>query len=501
MNKNAEQEHQAIENMSAGSELACILLVNSAQQKQARNGPFWLLELKDATGVLEARIWAPLSQTLTAIAAGKLAAVEGRLESYRDKLQANITSFRLLSDEEQRAVDLHLYIPSSSKAPTEMLEELYMLCSETFTHEPWRRFVFSLLDDPDLRQRLLTSPAAKGVHHAWAGGLLEHTLGVCRVCMSFASIYPELDKQTLLAGALCHDLGKVWELSDSLHIDYTDMGKLIGHINLAVQYLTPFLEAAEVEPALIMHLQHLILSHHGQYEFGSPRLPQTPEALALHFADNVDAKLIQCRTLFAQQEFGSWSPYQKTLERALYKAPQTPQEIKTETNSLSVSFVNTPTQETISSTPQLPTDEMFNDAPWDWNIDGEADCEICLADGKRLENTTASSQTETLSTTYDILSDDDDWIHWDDDTPTTDTVLSSIDEEELLFAESEAAAQKTIASSMRQQISTPITNNNPSIKDQTNPAPSTTFKESVSNELKQDETPSHKVEVKQCSLL
>ena len=147
------------------------------------------------------------------------------------------------------------------------------------------------------------------------------------LCLRFCDHYPDLDRQTLLAGAICHDLGKIWEFSGGLANDYTDAGRLVGHINLCLGKLDRHLAKSGLNEELILHFQHLILSHHGLYEYGSPRLPQTAEAFALHYADNIDAKITQSRSLFGELEDGEsgWSPYQKSLERQLFLAPKTPE--------------------------------------------------------------------------------------------------------------------------------------------------------------------------------
>ena len=313
--------------VAPGDEIRALYLIGSASQLQAKNGPFWRLELKDASGDLEARIWSPLSQQFAEIPSGVIAEVEGRAESFRDKLQVNVNALRVLSPEETASVDTSVFMASSSRPPQEMLDELEALCRKEFTYKPWRKFILSVLEDEAIRVPLLNAPAAKSVHHAWVGGLLEHTLSVATLCLRFCDHYPDLDRQTLLAGAICHDLGKIWEFSGGLANDYTDAGRLVGHINLCLGKLDRHLAKSGLDEELILHFQHLILSHHGLYEYGSPRLPQTAEAFALHYADNIDAKITQSRSLFGELEDGEsgWSPYQKSLERPLFQAPKTPE--------------------------------------------------------------------------------------------------------------------------------------------------------------------------------
>ena len=320
-------ERRWVKDTASGDDIRALYLIGSASQLQAKNGPFWRLELKDASGSLEARIWSPLSQQYADIPAGSIAEVEGRAESFRDKLQVNVNALRLLSPEEAASVDTSAFMASSRRPPLEMLEELEELCRKEFTYKPWRKFITSVLEDEAVRGPLLTAPAAKSVHHAWVGGLLEHTLSVSTLCLRFCDHFPELDRQTLFAGAICHDLGKIWEFSGGLANDYTDAGRLVGHINLCLEKLDRHLAKSGLSEELILHFRHLVLSHHGQYEYGSPRLPQTAEAFALHYADNLDAKITQSRSLFDDMDEGEsgWSPYQKTLDRQLFQAPRTPE--------------------------------------------------------------------------------------------------------------------------------------------------------------------------------
>ena len=319
-------ERIPIADITPGSEICSLLLVGAASLLQARNGPFWRLELKDASGNIEARIWSPLSQQYTDIPSGSIVEVSGRTESFREHLQLNVTALRLLSPEEASAVDVSMLLPSSKRPAQEMYDELLGLCKKVLTHKPWRKFVLGVLQDETIRTRLMTAPAAKALHHSWVGGLLEHTLSVASLCMLMCDHYPMLDRQTLLAGAVCHDLGKLWELSGGLDTSYTDEGQLIGHIVLGLEKLERPLAKSGLEPELVMHFKHLILSHHGLLEYGSPKMPQTAEAFALHHADDMDAKLAQVSTLFPASDGGepAWSPYQRSLDRPIYQAPRTP---------------------------------------------------------------------------------------------------------------------------------------------------------------------------------
>jgi 3'-5' exoribonuclease len=313
-----------ISDLQLGTEFADVFILAGAQQGQARNGPYWRLEFRDAGGGIGGKIWSPQSQAYPDMITGAPVWVRGRVTSYRDRLELAIDALRPLDEEEAASLDLTLFMPASAFSPAAMLEDLLALCRRELTHKPWRRLITGLLSDADVAARLRLAPAAKTMHHAYAGGLLEHTLSVARLCMRLADQYPQLDRQVLLAGAVCHDLGKLWELSSGLVPDYTREGRLLGHIFLILEKLDAFIKKSGLEPDLAEHLRHLVLSHHGAHEFGSPRLPATAEALVLHYADDLDAKLQQVSAALTGTEENGWSAYNAPLERFLFHAAPTP---------------------------------------------------------------------------------------------------------------------------------------------------------------------------------
>lgn len=317
---------QRIADFSVGDEVSTLFLIGSAQQGQARNGPFWKLELRDASGTIDAKIWSPQCQMYPGLAPGYIVEIAGRISMYRERLEVSVDRLRVLAEEEKAELDLSLFMAASERPASELLAELAALCKANVTHGPWKKFLRLVLADPEVAERLPTSPAAKAMHHAYAGGLLEHTLGVATLCMALADLYPDLDRQTLLAGAICHDLGKIWELSQGLATEYTEPGRLVGHMQLVLDFLAPLIRKSGLEEHLALHLQHLILSHHGHHDYGSPRLPSTMEAFALHYADNLDAKLNQTRGALAHVPEGEsgWSAYITSLERNVFMALPTP---------------------------------------------------------------------------------------------------------------------------------------------------------------------------------
>jgi 3'-5' exoribonuclease len=323
----APDKGQHIRDISPGGEVRGLFLLGAASVQQARNGPFWRLELRDATGALEARIWNPLSQSYTDLVAGQFVDIEGRADIFREQIQISVSRLRALEPEECREIAVRDFLLSSRRPPRDMLEDIEDMCRKVLRHKPWRALLRAVLTDADIRPRLLLAPAATVIHHAWVGGLLEHMLGVADLCMALADRYSGLDRQILLAGALVHDLGKLRELSGGLINEYTDEGRLIGHINLGLDMLAPFIRDSGLEPELAVHLRHLVISHHGLPEYGSAREPMTAEAFALHHADNADARMVQVFGLFGAEEpeQGVWSPYQASLKRAVFHARHTPE--------------------------------------------------------------------------------------------------------------------------------------------------------------------------------
>jgi 3'-5' exoribonuclease len=317
---------QFIGELAPGGSVDGIFLLALAQMNQARNGPYWRVEFRDASGKIEGKIWNPVSQNFPDLKAGCLVSLQGRVVVYRERNEIAVDNLHCLTIDEQNNVNFADFVPSSACDGESMLKELEALCREHFTHKPWIKFSKALLRDEELMQQLRMAPAAKNMHHAYVGGLLEHTLGVCRLCVAFSSLYQYLDKQVLLAGALCHDLGKIWELSSGLMVEYTSPGRLLGHITLGLKKLEPYLCKSGLEEKLVLHLQHLVLSHHGSREFGSPTLPATAEAMALHYADNLDAKLNQVQGALEGIAPGAdlWTNYVPGLDRLLYRAQPSP---------------------------------------------------------------------------------------------------------------------------------------------------------------------------------
>jgi 3'-5' exoribonuclease len=316
-----------VSDLEPGQQVGDYFAVADARQGQARNGPFWQLRLQDRTGSISGRIWSPQSQVFTTIPRETVVFVQGQVSSFRDELQIQIERMEQVHELDP-ATDLSLFTACSAQSPEVLLAELELLCRTTLSYRPWRRLARRVLQHPEIRTRLLTAFGGKTIHHAYVGGLLEHTLSVCRLVLAVCTVHPGLDKEILLVAALLHDLGKAWELSHGLAADYTDEGRLLGHIQITLEVLEPLLrKERELDPGLVLHLKHLIVSHHGEYEFGSPRRPKTAEAFVLHLADNLDAKLNVFSSAFDDPtaEGPAWSAFQRSMDRFLCLPVRTPQ--------------------------------------------------------------------------------------------------------------------------------------------------------------------------------
>ena len=281
-----------------------LFVVRKGEVRKTRAGSvFWSVQLSDVSGVIEAKMWKPESSGLRELPREGcvLAVLKGKCDLYKDKPQINIEQARLLDEAEVKTLDLAWFRRTSSRSIEEMLRELISLCEQEFQYQPWADFVRSVFDDFNLRAAFCVCPGGISIHHAYQGGLLEHTLGVFRLCRFFADLYPGLDRETLLAGALFHDIGKIREYAADIEFSSTDEGRLFGHLTLGVGMLEPFLAQSALPSELILHLKHLILSHHGELAFGACVQPKTQEAFALHFADNLDARMAICHQAKAAQ--------------------------------------------------------------------------------------------------------------------------------------------------------------------------------------------------------
>jgi 3'-5' exoribonuclease len=269
----------------------------SVRDKKGGGGQYLALTLSDKTGSFEARMWDDFASAISNCGEGCYVKVQGQIQKYQGKYQITLTKLRLAADSE---VDTADFVPTTKFDISEMWTELRGYV-DAFTNQDLRRLVFAFLDDPAIGLAYREAPAAKVLHHAWIGGLLEHVVTLVRVCKATAPFYPEVDPDLLVTGAILHDIGKVRELSWGTTFSYTLEGQMIGHISIAQGMLREKIATLpNFSEKLRVLVEHMILSHHGKYEFGSPKLPMTPEAILLSALDDVEAKMQAMRNEFGR---------------------------------------------------------------------------------------------------------------------------------------------------------------------------------------------------------
>ncbi len=307
-----------VADLAPDTTVTSFFLVCEKELRSTREGkPFLRLELGDRSGTIEARMWENAEQTVATFDRDDIVKVQARVESYRNKTQLSLDRVRRADPGE---VDLADYFPHT----TEDVEQLYGRLREhaAALSNPWlRSLVASVIEDPAVVPRLKRAPAAKMMHHAFLGGLLEHVVSLCDLCRAVAGHYRELDADLLLTGAMLHDVGKLDELCYERSIGYTTEGQLLGHIIIELEQVTKKMDAIDGFPAELKTLvKHLLISHHGEYEFGSPKLPMFREALVLHYLDDLDSKMGAARAaLGAQGGEGLWTSYSGALNRRLLR--------------------------------------------------------------------------------------------------------------------------------------------------------------------------------------
>jgi 3'-5' exoribonuclease len=307
-----------VSNLQDGQTITTHFLVCVKEIRSTREGKAYLrLELGDATGRVEARMWNAFDAMAASFAQDDFVKVQARVENYRNKLQLAIDKIRRAEESEVDPADFFAHTK-------ENVDEMYAKLLEIVASvgNPWlRQLLDSVVQDPEIVPRLKRAPAAKVMHHAFYGGLLEHVLSLCNLCRVVLAHYPEANADLLLSGAVLHELGKIRELSYERSLGYTDEGQLLGHILIEYEQLAKKIDAIEGFPADLKTLVlHMLVSHHGKYEFGSPKLPMFREALLLHYLDDLDSKMAAIRNaLESDQGEGNWTAFNGALERRILR--------------------------------------------------------------------------------------------------------------------------------------------------------------------------------------
>ncbi len=296
-----------------------IFLVHLKDVRQKKSGdPYLSLLVGDRTGELEAKMWDNVSEVLETFHRDDFVKIKGVLQIFQNRPQLTVHKVARVHDAD---VDFADYFPASERDPMEMFAELRgIVAGIENTH--LRALLTAFLDDESFARMYRIAPAAKHVHHAYLGGLIEHVLSLCHLCRHAAAHYRYVDLDLLLTGAVLHDIGKVAELTYDRSFGYSAEGQLLGHIIIGLRLVNEKLQGlADFPPKLRTLLEHMIVSHHGELEFGSPKVPLFPEALLLHHLDNLDSKMECMRAMVANDKHveGCWTGYNASLDRSVLK--------------------------------------------------------------------------------------------------------------------------------------------------------------------------------------
>jgi 3'-5' exoribonuclease len=292
-------------------------VVVSKQIKPKKTGePYLALILGDRSGHLEAKMWDNVEEVLNAFDQDDFLKIKGLLNKYKNRFQITIHKLRKLGDAEIEYSD---YLPKTTKNIDELWQTLTDFLA-SFQNPHLKALVQAFISDPQIASAYRNAPAAKTLHHAYIGGLLDHVVSLFRSCDLICRNYPQINRDLLLTGAFLHDIGKIHELTYNRSFSYTTRGQLLGHMIIELEMLQEKLALVPGFPEELKTLvEHLIISHHGEYEFGSPKLPMFAEALMLHYLDDLDSKMEAMRAHFEREaELESpWTSYNASLGRPL----------------------------------------------------------------------------------------------------------------------------------------------------------------------------------------
>lgn len=308
-----------INTLREGDTIRSIYLCKTKRSAETRNGkPYDNLMLQDKTGTLDGKVWDPNSGGIADYDEMDFIEVFGEVVSYNNNLQLNIKQLRKPYEDEYNKAD---YMPTSEKSVDGMYEELLSYVRQVENKYLRQLLEYYFANDESFIKTFKEHSAAKSVHHSFSGGLLEHTLSIVKMCEYYVNAYPLLSKDLLYTAAIFHDIGKTKELSNFPENDYTDDGQLLGHIIIGVEMVSEGVRHIDGFPEKIAsELKHCIVSHHGELEYGSPKKPALPEAVALHYADATDAKLQTLTEIFKDKDGNEWLGYNRLFESNLRKS-------------------------------------------------------------------------------------------------------------------------------------------------------------------------------------
>lgn len=313
-----------VKDLANGDSVEEVFLVAEKQLRANKNGNLYLqIDLRDKTGTVSSRMWNADESLFNSFDVNDFLHVRGKSQLYQGTMQLILNDFQVIEPDRVEVQDFLPHTPQDTDRLLKRLREIML----GLANPHLRALAEVFLMDDDIVRKFTAAPAGVKNHHAYVGGLLEHVVNLLEVADRIAPLYPQLDRDVLIAGVFLHDLGKIDELSYQKAFTYSDEGQLVGHLVIGVEYLTR--KAAESEKLsgepfpheLLLRLKHMILSHHGSYEFGSPKLPMTLEAVALNLIDNLDAKIASFHDQIRDDRDpnSSWTQYNPSIGRKLFK--------------------------------------------------------------------------------------------------------------------------------------------------------------------------------------
>ena len=290
-------------------------LVDRKEVLFRRDGaPYLSLLLRDATGVIEARVWNNVDALLPLFQEGEVVKVEGEVKVYNGRLQLAVSSI------EASDVPVERLRPHSPFSREELIQGIEDLIAQI--EDPhYKALTQHFFTAGPLLEKILQMPGGKRVHHVWVGGLAQHLLGVARGSLEVASFYPNLNRDLIISGALLHDIGKAREMTwQGLAVEYTDEGRLLGHVALGLEMVSRALQELGIPEDKGLKILHIIVSHHGEPDMGALKRPKFPEALVIHYVDQIDAKIQGSLSFIeADSQSGNWTAFHRVFQRYLYK--------------------------------------------------------------------------------------------------------------------------------------------------------------------------------------
>ncbi len=308
-----------ISELKEGMIVDSTFLIKAKTYGTGKTGKDYLtLIVGDKSADMDAKIWDHAKDIDSMIDVNNIVQIRGRVNNYKGKLQISIDEIRWI---DKTSVEISDYLMTAARPADDMLQELKMLMT-TIENDHLKSLVNLFFSNEQMTAAFKTASAAKSIHHAYAGGLLEHTLNVVRLSDMIVSVYDGIDRSLLLTSAMFHDVGKIRELGGDFATEYTDEGRLIGHIVIGAEIVDELIEQIKLFPhELAMLLKHSILSHHGELEYGSPKRPKTIEAILLHYIEDMDSKVASIKSLIKKESNvdNEWTSYHTSYDRYFYK--------------------------------------------------------------------------------------------------------------------------------------------------------------------------------------